>query len=164
EPAFHLKRDTAGAAVLDASNSFTLDEPALPCINPTMTYGTNQKCQPPLVQHPIVDLIPGKSGYTGLWEVVKVKVPRGYSVDSVKSFQTVKAAGYKLEYPGVVINCPIIDVDAAVQPGVSVPRAPFGRLRTWYRTQYADCEIVEGSAEAVLAFGFPAAMPDFSFL
>ena len=56
----------------------------------------------------IIGKIPGDAGYNDLWEVVKVNVPSGYTVNTLASQGDVFSSGYTLDYTGIIVNCPVV--------------------------------------------------------
>jgi hypothetical protein len=104
-------------------------------------------------QRPIVDVVPGdntppRRQYTGLWEIVEVKVPSGYDVDAIKSVDTLNKAldsgKFTKRATGKVINCPIIDERTAVPRGITARRIFFPRIELWYRREMAFCFLANG--------------------
>jgi hypothetical protein len=104
-------------------------------------------------QRPIVDVIPSdnsppKRQYTGLWEIIEVKVPSGYDVDAIKSLETLNKAlesgKFTKRATGKVINCPIVDERTAVPRGVTSRRIFFPRIELWYRRELAFCFLANG--------------------
>lgn len=111
-------------------------------------------------QRPLVDVLPGGSDvrgekYSGLWEVVKVRVPNGFDPDSVKDVPSLLAAasgassGIKIEPSGFAINCPIVDARAYVVPTISAyavsdRRIPQPQIELWHRAKRVDCFLVNG--------------------
>jgi hypothetical protein len=59
-------------------------------------------------QLPIVDVLPGESGYNDFWQVTKVTVPDGYVANSVGSLKAILEAGYPMEKTDTIVNCPIV--------------------------------------------------------
>jgi hypothetical protein len=111
-------------------------------------------------QRPLVDVLPNGVDargelYSGIWEVVKVKVPRTFQADSVHDaaeLLTVAAkpgSGIQLERSGFAINCPIVDARAYVVPSVSAYsaddlRIPQPQVELWYRKKRVDCFLANG--------------------
>ncbi|MDX2023585.1 MAG: hypothetical protein SF187_25330 [Deltaproteobacteria bacterium] len=111
-------------------------------------------------QRPLVDVLPGGADvrgekYSGLWEVVKVRVPNGFDPDSVKDVPSLLAAasaatsGIKIEPSGFAINCPIVDARAYVVPTISAyavgdRRIPQPQIELWHRKKRVDCLLVNG--------------------
>src|SRR5215471_18563219 len=95
QPLFQLKLDTSGKPLLDDSSLANLDDPDNPCLGSVTNGGPapTTECDPPRLQHPIADTIPGRPDYTPFWEVAHVLVPKGYPLDSIKSRQTLVDAG-----------------------------------------------------------------------
>jgi hypothetical protein len=59
-------------------------------------------------QHNIATLLPGDAGYSDLWQINLVTVPGGYKADGVRSKADLDKAGFKIEVPGLLVNCPIV--------------------------------------------------------
>jgi len=68
-------------------------------------------------QHNVVDVVPGDSGYSDLWEVHLVTVPAGYQADSLRSAADVEASGYEMMVPGLFVNCPIVAAGTTLEGG-----------------------------------------------
>jgi hypothetical protein len=104
-------------------------------------------------QRPIVDVIPGDNSpprrqYTGLFEIVEVKVPTDYEIDSIKSLATLQKAfddgKFTKRATGKVINCPLVDERTAVPRGITSRRTFYPRIELWYRRQMAYCFLANG--------------------
>jgi hypothetical protein len=104
-------------------------------------------------QRPIVAVAPGdddppRRQYTGLWEIVEVKVPDGYEVDSIKQASTLEKAiasgKFKARSTGKVINCPIVDERTAVPRGITARSIFHPRIELWFRRQMAFCFLANG--------------------
>lgn len=111
-------------------------------------------------QRPLVDVLPGGMDvrgekYSGLWEVVKVRVPNGFDPDSVKDVPSLLAAaagassGIKIEPSGFAINCPVVDARTYVVPTISAyavgdRRIPQPQVELWHRKKRVDCFLVNG--------------------
>ncbi|HLB24491.1 MAG TPA: hypothetical protein VJP07_10385 [Dehalococcoidia bacterium] len=82
-------------------------------------YGMNADGTPEMVQgqHNIVDLVPGETGYSDLWQVTFVTVPRAYVADSVKSVADITAQGYALTQTDMFVNCPIVPAGTTLEDG-----------------------------------------------
>jgi hypothetical protein len=77
-------------------------------------------------QHNIVDVIPGDTGYSDLWEVNLVTVPEEYEPDSLKSREDVEASGYETMVPGLLVNCPIVPEGTTLEGGEEL-------VQGWYK-------------------------------
>jgi hypothetical protein len=103
-------------------------------------------------QRPIIDIAPSDRGattaYTGLWEIVEVKVPAGYEPDSIKHLATLNRAvasgDFKKRATGKVINCPILDERTTVTRGITSRPLPRPRIELWYRRQLTFCSLANG--------------------
>jgi hypothetical protein len=105
-------------------------------------------------QRPIVDIFDSElNKYSGLWEFVKIEVPNGYEIESIKSWRTLekawKGGDVKLTRTSFVINCPIVDDRTYITPAVSVYRAedlrvPQPKMEIWYRSKRGSCLLVNG--------------------
>jgi hypothetical protein len=60
----------------------------------------------------ILDSVPGMSGYSSLRLVHFVEVPADLPVDSVKSVQDVMKRAIRLRTPGMIVNAPVVPLDA----------------------------------------------------
>jgi len=142
--------------VPDRDGLAALSEPANPCFLPVLNQIPGTGCDSSIVQHPIVDTVPGptRADYTPFWEIVKVKVPDSYHLDDIKSRKTLDTAGFTYEYTHTVISCPVIDVSATRARTVtqtSNPNRFMARIRFWYRKQLGSCLLLEGGDQR--AFG-----------
>jgi len=111
-------------------------------------------------QRPIIDVLPMRVDargelYSGVWEIVKVKVPRTFQADSVHDASELLAvaakpgSGIQLERSGVAINCPVVDARTYVVPSVSAYssddlRIPQPQVELWYRKKRVDCFLANG--------------------
>ena len=99
-------------------------------------------------QRPIINVLREDvtDRYTGLWEIVKVQAPAGYTPDDIKSFATlnrgIKSGDFKTFSTGKAINCPM--VDDAVAVGLSGISAVKPRMEVWYRTNLGSCMMLDG--------------------
>ena len=59
-------------------------------------------------QFNIVNVIPGESGYSDFWNVVKVTVPATYKANQITSLDGLMAAGFKMENTTILVNCPVV--------------------------------------------------------
>ncbi|MDA1215733.1 MAG: hypothetical protein O2812_02530 [Chloroflexi bacterium] len=62
-------------------------------------------------QRNVIDVVPGDIGYSAFWEVNLVIVPEGYQANAIRSAADVRASGYEIIKPGLVVNCPVTVVD-----------------------------------------------------
>lgn len=116
-----------------------------PAIDPRR--GTND------YQRPIIDFFPGditpsKPFYTGLWEIVEVTVPDGYTPDSIKSWKTLKRAieggSFKPRRTEKAINCPVTDERTSVVTGVSNRPIRHPVIELWYKRKLGFCYLANG--------------------
>ncbi|MSP22378.1 MAG: hypothetical protein EXR66_05100 [Dehalococcoidia bacterium] len=82
------------------------------------------------VQHNVIDVLPGQSGYSDLWEVRVVTVPADYKADTIKSRADVEAARYPSVAAGIFVNCPVV-------PAGSTFEGDEKLVQGWYREQQA---------------------------
>ena len=66
------------------------------------------KSAPLADQLPIVDALPGDSGYSDFHAVVRVTVPAGYVANTLTSAAQLRAAGYPMERTTMIENTPIV--------------------------------------------------------
>jgi hypothetical protein len=63
-------------------------------------------------QRNVIDVVPGRSGYTPLWDVMMVTWREGQTPRVLKSAAQIRAAvragAATVRRPGVVVNCPVI--------------------------------------------------------
>ncbi|HJZ84455.1 MAG TPA: hypothetical protein VKN99_04750 [Polyangia bacterium] len=164
QPLAHLTVDDQGKPVLDDSQLANLDDPDNPCQGQVTNRGAmpTSDCEPPRVQHPIVDTIPGRPDYTPFWEVAHVLVPANYPIDSIKSRRTLEDAGLEIVYPGIAINCPVVDETASLIRGVAGHNRFYARLRFWFRRMLGTCFLVEGGDQVEVGLlAQPGVAPPF---
>ncbi|MGE0173385.1 MAG: hypothetical protein AB7T49_11380 [Oligoflexales bacterium] len=63
----------------------------------------------------IVDVIPGDTGYSDFWNVVKVIVPEHYVANSIRSVEEIRSAGLGTEETSIVVNCPVVPAGSTAQ-------------------------------------------------
>lgn len=99
-------------------------------------------------QRPIVDDLPDSNRYSGLREIVKVKVKGGYEPDSIKSWKTLEAAiaakEVEVQRTGKVINCPMVDERTYVTPSIMAHNVPHPRVEVWFRRKLGGCYLIDG--------------------
>src|SRR5688500_6086377 len=109
-------------------------------------------------QRPIIDKLQNDATYTGLWEVVHVKVQGGYAPDAIKSAKTLLEARdankVQIVRTGKAINCPVIEEATWVVPtptsyrqardGQAAYMVPQPRVEIWYRTKLGYCFLANG--------------------
>jgi len=59
-------------------------------------------------QWPIVDALPGDSGYNDFHVTVRVTVPAAYSANTITSAAALRTAGYAMEKTTTIVNTPIV--------------------------------------------------------
>lgn len=59
-------------------------------------------------QYPIIDALPGDSGYNDFHVVINVTVPASYKANSVTSAAAIRAAGYAMAKTTMIVNTPIV--------------------------------------------------------
>jgi hypothetical protein len=78
----------------------------------------------------VVGVIPGDDGYNDFWQVVEVRVPDGYVVNSITSEAEVQSSGYEEAPTDTVVNCPIVpDGSTATE---RLDGADNGLVRGWH--------------------------------
>lgn len=65
-------------------------------------------------QRNIIDVVPGDPGYSDLWAVGLVTVPADYVANTFKSADDVMKSGYKVAYPGLLVNCPVVPLNSTL--------------------------------------------------
>ena len=78
-------------------------------------------------QNNIIDTIPGYPGYTDFWRVYKVLAPSDYTANSIKSFEAAVDSGYPIEITDIVVNCPVVNPDTALEGSSD------SLVQGWYR-------------------------------
>lgn len=77
-------------------------------------------------QHNIVDLAPGDTGYSDLWQVNLVTVPGGYQSDSVRSKADLDAQAFEVTPTDMLVNCPIVPAGSTLEGGEEL-------VQGWYK-------------------------------
>lgn len=80
-------------------------------------------------QRNIVDVVPGDTGYSDLWNVQKVTVPNDYVPDSIRSYAQIVDGGYPVTPTTIFVNCPV------VPEGSSLTGGEVGLTAGWYQGQ-----------------------------
>lgn len=93
-------------------------------------HGMNADGSPDFVegQHNLVDVVPGDSGYSDLWQVMLVIVPEGYQPDSITSKDQLDAAGFEIIATDMFVNCPIVPEGTTLEGGEEL-------VQGWYKGQ-----------------------------
>jgi hypothetical protein len=87
-------------------------------------HGMNPDGTPDFVegQNNIIDQVPGEAGYSAFWQVIMVTVPQGYTPNSIRSAEAVRASGFQMTPTQMVVNCPVTEVaPAAAAPQATAP-------------------------------------------
>ena len=100
-------------------------------------------------QRPIVNVLPSDRGnYSGLWEIVEVKVPNSYKPDSIKSLESLQlgidSGEFTAKATGAVINCPLVDDRTLIAPTLFGADVIRPRMEVWYRKKLASCFLADG--------------------
>ncbi len=61
-------------------------------------------------QHNVIDAIPSDAGYSAFWIVNLVVVDAAYEANTIKSAADVVASGFEVLTPGLMVNCPVVDM------------------------------------------------------
>lgn len=109
-------------------------------------------------QLPIIDAVPGDSGYGDFHQVWRVTVPGDYVANAATSLAELEAAGFLIEETGEVANHPI--VPAGSTAAVRIDGGDPGLLRAWYRGQIAPyLRFAESQVELVSVGLFEGQVP-----
>jgi hypothetical protein len=68
------------------------------------------------VGSPVFPHVPGEDNFNPLMRVMNVSVPADYVADSIKSKADVLSSGFPIEYSGISIDAPIVEVDGTLVP------------------------------------------------
>lgn len=95
-----------------------------------LVYDDMDKDGPEFVegQHNIVDVVPGDEGYSDLWKVMLVAVPRDYEADSIRSAADIDAMAYPITETDMYVNCPIVPEGTTLEGGEPL-------VQGWYQGQ-----------------------------
>jgi hypothetical protein len=86
-------------------------------------------------QLPIIDELPGETGYSDFRQVVRVTVPADYHANTATSAKDIESAGWPMERTTTIVNNPVVPEGSHARHGIDGHPAP---LRTaWYRGQTA---------------------------
>ncbi len=99
-------------------------------------YGMNPDGTPNLVpgQSNVIDVLPGQSGYSDLWQINLVTVPQGYQADTIRSAMDITASALPVTPTNTLVNRPVVAAGSTVSGGRSLTQA-------WYQgqpVQYVD--------------------------
>jgi LPXTG-motif cell wall-anchored protein len=125
-------------------------------------HGMNADGSPQIVegQHNVVDVVPGDTGYSDLWQVNFVTVPMDYQPDSITSLDEINASGFPVEATNMLVNCPIVPAGTVLANGEPL-------VQGWSKGQevfYPDFGANPATAAPiwVLIYGMnPDGTPDF---
>ena len=97
-------------------------------------HGMNTDGSPNFVegQHNVVDVVPGDSGYSDLWQVMLVTVPEGYTPDSITSLQELNNAGYDVTATDILVNCPIVPEGTTLEGGEPLTQGWYQGEEVYY--------------------------------
>ena len=84
-------------------------------------------------QLPIIDALPGDSGYSDFHVMVRVTVPGNYAANSVTSAAAIRTAGYAMEKTTSIVNTPIVPEGSTARLRLNGASAALGT--GWYRGQ-----------------------------
>ncbi|MBI3845457.1 MAG: hypothetical protein HY292_12555 [Planctomycetes bacterium] len=88
------------------------------------------------VGSPVFPLAPGDENFNPLMRVMDVHVDGSYVADSIQSKAAVLASGFPIEYSGISINAPIVEVGGAAVPIESAFTLALNARRTWAKTNF----------------------------
>jgi hypothetical protein len=77
-------------------------------------------------QHNVIDVVPGDSGYSDLWQVNLVTVDETYEPDSIKSKADLDASGMAPEPVQMFVNCPVVPAGSTLEGGEALTQG-------WYK-------------------------------
>lgn len=77
-------------------------------------------------QHNIIDVIPGDSGYSDLWQVYLVTVSEDYEADSIRSVSELMAENFTITQTDILVNCPVVPANSVLETG-------GGLTQGWYK-------------------------------
>lgn len=82
----------------------------------------------------IVDVVPGDTGYSDFWQVMKVTVPQDYAANSATSLDEIEELGYRVEPTPQLVNCPVVPDGSTAMRRFGAGESA-GLMRGWYRGQ-----------------------------
>jgi hypothetical protein len=93
-------------------------------------YGNKADGSPDFVTggHNIIDVIPGDKGYSDLWQIVLVTVPRSYQPDSITSAADVMKNNFPMNTTQMFVNCPVVPAGSTIEDGRAL-------IQGWYKGQ-----------------------------
>ena len=97
-----------------------------------LIYGNKADGTPDFVAggHNVIDVIPGDPGYSDLWQVMLVTVPRSYQPDSLTSAADVMARNFPTQTTMMFVNCPVVPAGSTIQDNRPL-------IQCWYKGQKA---------------------------
>lgn len=96
----------------------------------------------------IIDLVPGDTGYSDLWQVNLVTVPNDYAANTLKSRDEIVNSGYDIQAVDMFVNCPVVPAESRFEGGEQL-------VQGWYRGQqvfYPDFGANPSAAVPIWAF------------
>lgn len=107
----------------------------------------------PIIDLATADIAP--ESYSGLWQVVKVIVPKGHKPNAITTAADLYAASkrnranVKIVPTAFAINCPLVAPRAHVVPNVTAyegdsVRIPQPQMELWYRGNSVECFLANG--------------------
>ncbi len=84
-------------------------------------------------QLPIIDELPGETGYSDFRQVVRVTVPADYHTNTAASVKDIESAGWPTERTTTIVNDPIVPEGSHARHGIDGHPAPL--RAAWYRGQ-----------------------------
>ena len=79
----------------------------------------------------IIDAIPGDSGYSDFWKVIKVTVPAIYEANSASSRADITSRGFATESTNIIVNCPVVPMGSTASKRMN--GAASDLVRGWYK-------------------------------
>jgi hypothetical protein len=79
----------------------------------------------------IVDVVPGETGYSDFWQVVKVTVPASYVANTITSAAEITAAKLATEATTMVVNCPLVPPGSTATKRLGGGSAAL--MKGWYK-------------------------------
>jgi hypothetical protein len=93
-------------------------------------YGNKADGSPDFVTggHNVIDVIPGDAGYSDLWQLVLVTVPRTYQPDSITTAADVMKGNFPMKTTDMLVNCPVVPAGSTIQDNRAL-------IQGWYKGQ-----------------------------
>lgn len=102
---------------------------------PVYVFYREGASQPLAGQLPIIDSLPGQSGYNDFRQVWRVTVPASYEVNSITDAQALRAAGLKTVKTDAIRNMPVVADGSVARHRLNGADASL--QRAWYHGQVA---------------------------